>query len=42
MVSDNLDLDRYVTNHPFTGIGATVGRALFAGSIGSWFLLEPI
>ena len=28
----DLDLDRYVANHPFTGIGTTVGGAQFAGS----------
>ena len=38
----DLDLDRYVANHPFTGIGATVGGVHFAGTIGSWLLLEPI
>ena len=38
----DLDLDQYVANHPFTGIGATVGGAQFAGTIGSWLLPEPI
>ena len=37
-----LDLDQYVANHPFTGIGATVGGAQFAGTIGSWLLPELI
>ena len=32
----DLDLDQYVANHPFTGIGATEGGEQFAGTIGSW------
>ena len=40
--SQDLDLDRYVANHPFTGIGATVVGAQFAGTIGSWLLPQPI
>ena len=38
----HLDLDQCVANHPFTGIGATVGGAQFASTIGSWLLPEPI
>ena len=33
---------QYVANHPFTGIGAMVGGAQFADTIGSWLLPEPI
>ena len=42
LLTSDLDLDQYVANHPFTGIGATVGGAQFPGSIGSWLLPEPI
>ena len=38
----DLDLDQYVANHPFTGIGATEAGAQFAGTIGFWLLPEPI
>ena len=38
----DLDLDQYVANHPFTGMGATVGGAQFADTTGSWLLPEPI
>ena len=38
----DLDLDQSVANHPFTGIGATVGGAQFAGTAGSWLLPELI
>ena len=38
----DLDLDQYVANHPFTGIGAMAGGAQFAGILGSWLLPEPI
>ena len=36
------NLDQYVGNHPFTGIGVTERGAQFAGTIGSWLLSEPI
>ena len=42
IITVDLDLDQYVANHPFTGIGVTVGGAQFAGTIGSWLLPEPI
>ena len=38
----DLDLDQYVANHPFTGIGAMVGDAQSAGTIGYCLLPEPI
>ena len=38
----DLDLDRYIANHPFTGIGAMVEGAQFASTFGSWLLPEPI
>ena len=38
----DLDLDQCVANHPFTGIGATVGGAQLAGTIDSWLLPEQI
>ena len=37
-----LDLDQYIANHPFTGIGAKVEGAQFAGTIGSWLMPELI
>ena len=37
-----LDLDQYVANHPFTGLGATVGGAQFAGTYGSLLLYFTI
>ena len=40
-LSLSVDLDQYVANHPFTGIGETVRGAQFAGTIDSWLLAEP-
>ena len=31
-----------MANHPYPGIGVTVGGAQFVGTIGSWLLLELI
>ena len=36
------DLDQYVTNHPFTGIGVMVVGAQFASTIGSWLLPDSV
>ena len=38
----DLNLDQYIANHLFTGIGVTVGGVQFAGTIGSWLLPQQI